>query len=792
MKSFHILSWPLAAVFAFAVPHLRADAPDPGQVEISVGRLLEQNHYDHARRKLDDAMSRLQLKNYLEGLDYNHLYFTQKDVDQFTAKYATSLDDDILFGSTEAAFAIYDLYKKRVEDRVAKVKELLKQKYEFKSDRMIEVNRQKAAWPKDAAEADQLWRDRIEGELLQEQLAKSVKPVAFKVESPEIPKAAGEQLVKGDKPDLAVKAAKNPLAEDPVKTPAKVPVKTPVERLTKRYDQFVRNLREQTRDDVVKIFLEVLAQTYDPHSDYMSKSEMDNFYINMKLSLIGIGAVLRSEDGYAQIMELVPGGPAAKSGCLKVGDRVSGVAQGEKEFVDTVDMKLDKVVEMIRGKKDTIVRLQVWPVSATDPSERTLVDIKRDEIKLKEQEAKAEIIERARPDGTMQRLGWITLPSFYADMERSGAANAKSTTKDVSVLLKRLKDENISGLVMDLRRNGGGLLEEAVNLTGLFIKKGPVVQSKESSGAIHVSRDNNPMIAYDGPMMVLTNRLSASASEIFAAAIQDYGRGVVVGDSSTFGKGTVQTMIEIGKAMPFLGGSNEAGALKLTIQKFYRIAGGSTQLKGVEPDVKLPSPFDHPEIGESALKSPLPYDTVEAQPFDKWDKPLFKKELRERSAVRIAADPEFGYITDDLNMVKTRLAENRVSLNLEKRKAEMEEDKARKEMRTAARAKLKPAEEKRYTVTLDNATKPELQLAKSKKSAAEKAAVEKPDAAVAKEAKPDEDAVESAINLDGDDEDAIAGKDEVDAVRNEAINVLNDLIDFSRGVKTATAATAAK
>ena len=767
MKFSHLLSWPLALSVAFLVPDLRAEAPDPGQVEISVGHLLEGGHY--TRRKLDSAMSKLQLKNYLEGLDYSHLYFTQKDVDHFTEKYATELDKDILFGNTEPAYTIYDLYKKRVEDRVAKVKELLKQKYDFKSDKTIEVNRQKSAWPKDEAAADQLWRDRIEGELLQEQLAQ------------------GDKNKKKDT-EVHVEVAK-PLTDEQVpKTdkPVPIPQKTPVERLTKRYDQFVRNLREQTREDVVKIFLTVLASSYDPHSDYMSKSELDNFYINMKLSLVGIGAVLRSEDGYAQIMELVPGGPASKGACLKVGDRVTAVAQGEKEFVDTVDMKLDKVVEMIRGKKDTQVRLQVWPGIATDPAERTIIEIKRDEIKLKEAEAKAEIIERARPDGTVQRLGWITLPSFYADMEHSGAANAKSTTKDVLVLLKRLKKENISGLVMDIRRNGGGLLDEAVNLTGLFIKSGPVVQAKESNGTIHVNSDNNAMIAYDGPLLVLTNRLSASASEIFAAAIQDYGRGLVVGDSSTFGKGTVQSMIEIGKAYPFLGG-NEAGALKLTIQKFYRIAGGSTQLKGVEPDVKVPSPWDHPEIGESALKGPLPYDTVDPQPFDKWDKPLFKKELRERSSLRVAADPEFGYIGDDLNMVKTRLAENKVSLNIDKRKAEMEEDKARKEARTAARAKLKPAEEKRFTVTLDNAAKPDLQPVKSdKKSASEKAEGEK-----SKDGKAEPAA--KAIDLDGDDdEDVESVKADVDAVRNEAINVLNDLIDLSRGVKTTSAATAAK
>ncbi len=755
MNFSNILTCSLAAAVALAVPQLRAEAPDPGEVEISVGRLLEKMHY--SRRSLDDTMSKLQLKNYMEALDYNRLYFTQKDVDTFTEKYATVLDDEILFGSTKPAYEIYDLYKKRVEDRVAKVKELLKAKNDFKSDKAIEVNRQKAAWPKNEAEADQLWRDRIEGELLQEQLAKIIK----------------------SEPESKVAIA-------PVEAPEKVKpvVKDPVTRLTKRYDQLLRNLREQSREDVVQIFLTILAQSYDPHSDYMSKSQLDNFYINMKLSLVGIGAVLRSEDGYAQIMELVPGGPAAKDGRIKVGDRVSAVAQGDKEYVDTVDMKLDKVVEMIRGKKDTIVRLQVLPVAASDPGERRTIEIKRDEVKLKEQEAKAEIIERTRPDGTVQRLGWIVLPSFYADMEHSGAANAKSTTKDVTALLNRLKQENITGLVMDLRKNGGGLLDEAVNLTGLFIKKGPVVQSKDPNGTIRVQSDTKAAIAYDGPLLVLTNRLSASASEIFAAAIQDYGRGVVVGDSSTFGKGTVQSMLEIGKVMPFLrSGGNEAGALKLTIQKFYRIAGGSTQLKGVEPDLIVPSIYDHPEIGESALKGPLPYDTVPPQPFDKWEKPLFKKELKDRSAIRIGMEPEFKYINDDLSLAKNRIAENRLSLNFDKRKAELDEDKARKEKRKVARAELKPIDEKRYILTLENVAKPELQPVRNdKKGTAGNDASGTP-----------EPKSETAVDLDGDDDESDAGdgKLEVDAVRNEALNVLTDLVDLSRGVKLTTAATAA-
>jgi len=725
MKSKRLLFWLLAAAGILSLLRSGADEPDPSQLQISVGRLLEQAHY--SRRKLDDNVSRQLLTNYLEALDYNHLFFTQQDVDGFKKKYETTLDDDILLGAPEPAVRMFEVYKKRVEERVATAKELLKQKYEFTSDRTVQINRQKAAWPKDDAEADQIWRDRVENELLQEALAKTS-------------------------------------------------TKDPVEKLTKRYDQLQRTIRGQTKEDINNTFLSVLSQTYDPHSEYLSRSELENFGINMRLSLVGIGAVLHSEEGYAKIMELVPGGPASKDNRLKVGDRVSGVAQGDKDFVDTVDMKLDKVVEMIRGKKDTVVRLQVIPVNATDPTIKKVIEIKREEIQLKEQFAKGEIIERALPDGGTQRLGWITLPSFYADMDKSGASGARSTTKDVLALLNRLKQEGITGLVMDLRRDGGGSLEEAVNLTGLFIKRGPVVQAKDSNGTIHVSRDRDSTIAYDGPMVVLTNRLSASASEIFAAALQDYGRAVIAGDSSTFGKGTVQTMLEIGRIMPFLGGGTDAGALKLTIQKFYRIAGGSTQLKGVVPDLKIPSPTDHPEIGEGAMKGPLPYDTVDAAPFDKWDRPLFKDELARRSATRISSEPEFRYITEDSELVNKRLAENKLTLNLEKRKAELAEDKAKKARRKEARAQQKPADEKRFTVTLDNVSKPELEpYAEKKKEPEPKTS----------ELKTDDD--------DGDDDadDESGGKTPiVDAIRGEAVQILGDLVALSRGPKTAQATPA--
>lgn len=723
MKSLRFFVWPVVVLLVVSLVGIAADGPDPGQIQISVGRLLEQGHY--SRKKLDDKISQQFLKNYLEGLDYNHLFFTQKDVDFFTSKFATKLDDDIALGDPDAAFTIFDVYKRRVEERIAKVKALLKEEYDFKSDRTVEINRQKAAWAKDEADADRIWRERVESELLQETLNKH--------------------------------------RIDP-----------PLKVLTRRYDQVLRTIREQNREDVIKTFLTVLAQTYDPHSEYLSRSELENFSINMRLSLVGIGAVLHSEEGYAKIMELVTGGPAARDGRLKVGDRVAAVAQGDKDFVDTVDMKLDKVVEMIRGKKDTIVRLQVIPVNATDPSIRKIVEIKRDKIELKEQEAKAEVVEQALLDGTTQRLGWITLPSFYADMEHSGSATAKSTTKDVLALLNRLKQEGITGLVVDLRRNGGGSLEEAVNLTGLFIKKGPVVQSKDSNGSPHVSKDRDSTIAYDGPMVVLTNRLSASASEIFAAALQDYNRAVVVGDSSTFGKGTVQTMLEIGRIMFLGGGANEAGALKLTIQKFYRVAGGSTQLRGVEPDVKLPSPFDHPEIGESAMKNPLPYDTMESVPFEKLDRPLFKNDLRQRSAARVAVDPEFGYITEDLETVKKRLAENKLSLNIEKRRSELDEEKARKEKRTAERKERNFVEPKRLAVTLDTVNKPELQL-------------------VTNEKKKEATAEARAAAADGDEDEAEAdAKTVVDAVRFEALKILADLVDLTRTAKAGATAQVVK
>ena len=717
--------------------HRLADAdnagPDPGQICISVARLLEQGHY--SKHKLDDSMSKRFLANYLDALDFNHLFFTQKDVDTFTAKYNTALGDDVLLGNPDPAFDIYNVYKKRVEDRVAKVKTLISGTFDFAKDDSIEINRQKAPWPKDEADADHLWRLRVKSELLQERLT-----------------------------------------EHPIDPPVKV--------ITRRYDQLLENLHEQTNEDVLRDFLTTLALTYDPHSEYLSKGDLENFSINMRLSLVGIGAVLRSDDGYAKIMELVTGGPAERDGRLKVNDRVSAVAQGDGPFVDCVGMKLDKVVDMIRGKKGTTVRLQVISSHGSEPSQRSVISIVRDEIKLKEQAAKADLIERDNPaGGPPLKLGWITLPSFYADMEHSGEAGAKSTTTDVAALLGRLKQEGIGGLVIDLRRNGGGSLDEAVKLTGLFIKKGPVVQAKDANGVVHISRDRDPSIAWDGPLVVLTNRLSASASEIFAAALQDYGRAVIVGDTTTFGKGTVQTMLEIGKFIPILGSDpTDAGALKLTIQKFYRIAGGSTQLRGVISDVKIPSLFDHPDLGESALKDPMPYDEVEPAQYDKWEHPLYIKELRARSEARVANDREFRWISDDLAQTKKTIADNKISLNEKTRRDELSAAKDREAKRLAERAKHPRPGQKDYLITLDNVDKASLELVSNDKPKDPKATASP---------KPDQTPAASPDGDDGDDDADILSqsKDKVpvfDPVQNEALNILGDFVELNKAPKTAS------
>ena len=700
-----------------------APTTDMGPVAATVARMLEQGHYLHPLSLAEKnpphlesepplSMSERVLKNYLQVLDYNHLYFTKGDVDEFNDRYAPTLASDILHGDLTAPREIFTRYRQRVEERVAKNKVLAAAPHDFSSDKSIQIDRKKAPWPANEAEADKLWADRIEAELLQEHLN-----------------------------------------EHPINPPAKV--------VSKRYDQYLKSINEQNDEDVIKTFLDALAQSYDPHSDYMSPSEMENFMIQMKLSLVGIGAVLRPDDGYAKIVEVVPGGPADKDGRLKANDRIAAVAQGKGPFEDVVDMNLDKVVEKIRGDKGSLVRLQVIPANSTDPSKRSVIEINRDVVQLKDAETKGEIIESKGADGTIKKLGWLTVPSFYnSEMDHQPGQREASTTKDVRRILTRMKTEGIQGLVVDLRRDGGGSLEEAINLSGLFVGPGPVVQAKDSNGRVSVSEDSEIKPFYDGPMVVLINRLSASASEIFAAALQDYGRAVIVGDQRSFGKGTVQTLLDVDKFMPLFHSEGAgAGSLKLTIQKFYRVSGGSTQHRGVLSDIVLPSPTDTPEIGEGSLPNPLAYDEVDPQPINKFSSttPLIEA-LRQRSSARVAKDPEFHFISEDMKLLRERLDRNQLSLNEKVRKAELADEKKTREERDAERKLHPEPQDKAYEVSLDTVDKPELPLVTKKK---------------APPADPD------------DDEAAAPPVDAPDMIRLEALKILEDLSSMTHSLRTA-------
>ena len=703
----------IALLFAGDKPNTAA----PRQLAADVGRLLELDHY--SGWKLGPEMSERILETYLEDLDSDKVFLTQGDVNRLSARYGTNIGKAVLLGDLGPSKAIYDVFKARVEERIAKVRPLLCKDYNFTSNRFVDPDRRKKRWPANIHEADSLWSDRIEGELLQEKLNKLAAA------------GSGPKVV------------------------------------ARRYNELVKGVEDKGEEDIDEIFLNAVAESYDPHSEYMGHSNLQSFEIDMRLSLIGIGAEMRSEDGHVKIQRLVPGGPAARSGKMNAGDRIVAVAQGEDPFVDTSNMMLDKVVELIRGKKGTVVRLQVLPAGATDPSKRRVVALVRNTVKLIDEEAKAEIIDKVLPDGSVRRLGWITLPSFYEDTAifRIG----KSASRDVAALLKRLNREKIHGLVVDLRSNGGGSLDEAVKMSGLFINEGPVVQVKDVDGNIDVLRDREGKALYTGPMIVLVDKLSASASEIFAAAMQDYGRALIVGDSSTFGKGSVQTMIGLGRPVPLFGSSSTAGALKLTVQKFYRVTGGSTQLRGVISDVKLPSVMDNAEYGESALNYPLGYDHIEPVPIDLAGnrKELFKDELRERSASRVRHDPQFQDIAKGVQRVNERLKNNRLSLNETTRRTEVAKDTKQREKEEAERRNAERADHsKTYELNLAYVNKPHLPLLGK---------------ALAK-AMPTPRSYNPIDAVLGEGEEN--NLDDSDTAKRETLNILSDLIGFSKSSRT--------
>jgi carboxyl-terminal processing protease len=670
----------LAALVSASTLTACAQQADFDEVGRQMAIMLQNSHF--ARLPFNNLSQRF-LDDFIADLDSGKLYFTQADIDRFNRQYGQNLSTMLLQeNSMPAALDIYGTFKQRVEARVAETKRLLEaDDFDFTKEESVERSRKDAAWPKDEAEAMAIWRKQIKESLLSEVLRRDM--IA----------------------QLAEKQGKaNPLAKD----------KDPKEKIALRYERFHHSVVKDVDDeDVAAMFLSSVARSFDPHTDYMSTREMDRFRDGMRNELVGIGALLQGEeDGATKIMGIVVGGPADKHGELKLNDRVVAVdpdADGPREMVDIMFMKIDKVVDLIRGQQGTPVQMKAEPAGGA-PGETKLITIVRDKVELKDEQASAEIIDMKATDGEAKRIGIITLPSFYADFDEGKTR----CSVDVERLLERLKDEGIDGLVLDLRNNGGGALEEVRRMTGFFTRRGPVVQVKNTFGEIQVKESDGKEPIYDGPMVVLTDKSSASASEILAGALQDNNRAVIVGDSSTFGKGTVQQPMDIGRMLPFFKARNKAGTLKVTIQKFYRPSGSSTQKKGVEPNLVLPSLTDALEVGEAFLDHPLDHDMIRRAPdfAPLKEADLFLPRLKELSTARVGASKDFSYIIEDVTKTKARIRENKVSLNLAERKKELDEIEAqqrqRNEERRARFAEMEKKDKELFTffkLTLDDVQK---------------------------------------------------------------------------------------
>ncbi len=600
-------------------------------------QLLEYFHYSKDAVKSADYPQLI--SDYMAELDPQRLFFTAEDEQNFRRQYGPRVETDLAYlGSIDTAFDIYRVYDQRVQARTSWVFQQLKQDFDFTGKEFYTPDRSKSPFPANVAEADDVWRRRIKFEMLQDILAKK---------TPE--------------------EAKN--------------------TVRKRYERMLKNLGDIESPDVEEMYLSSLTRMYDPHSAYFSSDTLQDFSIQMKLSLVGIGAVLSIEDdGNCVVREVVPGGPAFNSGQIHVNDKIIAVKQQASEPIEVVGMKLRRIVDMIRGDKDTKVILTILPHDAPDATKTKEVLITRDVIKLNSARASASLYEVPGPNSQTVPIGVITLNSFYGPAEDTAENDTKSTaSSDVAELIGKLKQQGIKALVIDLRRNGGGLLSEAVDLTGLFIAKGPVVQVRDPLGRVTVDSDNNPAVAYDGPLAVLTSRFSASASEIFAGALQNYGRAVIIGDSSTHGKGTVQAVLEMKNYLPKLSQDiANTGAAKLTVQKFYLPNGSSTQKKGVTPDVTLPSIDDFLPIGESSLPHALVWDEIKSTTFDgKALAQTFIKPLVEASRERQGSLEEFALLKKNIDWFKERQEQKSISLNLEQRQAlKVADDEFKKQLDT--------------------------------------------------------------------------------------------------------------
>ncbi len=607
------LSEPMTTKVALAEPAPNVVTPGPNdrQIALAVRSYLEREHL--TRRSIDDEIATRWFKMFIEALDPMKVYFLQGDIDGFTARVG-GLDDMVRRGDVTFAYDVFGRFLDRVDQRLPMIERLIESPQDFTVPESIVVDRKETTWAASDAEAEAVWRRRIKYDLLVQKMEKT-------------------------------------------------PEKEAKEKLLRRYRSFAKRMHQMTADELLETYLSTLTASLDPHTSYMSPGTLENFEIQMRLQLDGIGASLKGEDGYTTVASLVPNGAADKDGRLKAKDRVIGVGQGlDGEIVDVVDMNLNEVVKLIRGKRGTIVRLKVIPFGQTEPK---VYDITRASIELKDSEARGEVIEEGKKaDGTPYRIGVINLPSFYMDMAgaRQGQAEYKSTTRDCRRILQDFKGKGVDCVVLDLRNNGGGSLPEAISLTDLFVDTGPVVQVKDADKRVQQYDAVEPGLEWKGPLVVMINKFSASASEIVAGAIQDYKRGLVVGDKATHGKGTVQSLQEI-KVFRQLPGPS-LGAIKITMQQFYRPSGDSTQNEGVGSDVELPSITTHLEVGESDLDYALAFDRVPRAAHASSEKVSDElvSMLRSRSEGRVGADEEFRKVGREIERYKSRKNQKTISL----------------------------------------------------------------------------------------------------------------------------------
>jgi len=668
----------------------QSDDLDTKRISRTVAYALPLYHLNQL--PLDENISTNAFDLFLTSLDPAHSFFLQSDIDAFK-KDSKTLTRDLKKGNIDFARKVLKVLLERIDDRIQYTKTLLDKGFDTSIDESFNWDRTHANWPKDKAEWDELWRKRIKNEYVARLVSKQVyaDDTTTNATTSTTTNAATQTADTATSTNLTAKAKKDETPYDP---DAELANLSPEEFILERYKQF--KLTMETFDDemILQRYLSAFTHVYDPHSDYLSPSSLEDFNINMRLSLVGIGAMLRSDDGMIKITRIMPGGPAEKDGRLKAGDRIIAIGQGNKKPVSILHWPLYKSVRLIRGKEGTTVVLSVIPASDRTGSRIKKINLVREKIKLEEQAAKGEVYEIKRPDNTVRKLGVITLPDFYADFKatRDNEKTARRATIDIKKIINELVPQHIEGLILDLRNNGGGSLRESVEIAGLFIPSGPVVQVKDRTH-VEVLPDVDPTTDYAGPMIVLVNALSASASEILAAALQDYKRAIIVGDQHTHGKGTVQTLLPLGP---------KRGSLKITTAGFYRINGGSTQLKGVTPDIIIPSYLDVMGLGEKSLDHALKWTKIRPSIYRPYNRPTdLIPQLAKKSKARLEKNKEFQNFLIKRSRLKKRFDTKTVSLSLKNRIAEAEAEKELDDIQSGTLLDTDPNKKKKDDIVLN-------------------------------------------------------------------------------------------